>query len=185
MATGTTWDFDEETEPDEQEQQQQQQAKPKGGGLRAFAEQAKRENEALKEQLAKLQEAERTRNVEAALKAKGFDPEIADLVPGKVAGDPAELDKWLTDRAKLFNTKTKTDTGDDDGRQPSDDDRVDKDQDEDEFGDDADAWGRMARANANAVSPSRQADTLHAIQNAKSRTELDALLKKFGNQNVS
>lgn len=182
MSTGTTntWDVDDDTDDTEQ---QDTAPKSKGSGLRAFAEQTRKENEELKAQLAKLQEQDRTRNVAEALKAKGLSAELAELVPAKIAGDPTELDKWLTEKSKLFR-KTKQDTDHQPTSEPPDVDEDDLyDEDDDNMSDDVDALGRMSRVSANALSPSRQQDTMFAIRNAKDRKEIGALLRKFGNQN--
>lgn len=168
MATNTNWDSDD----DDQDEGQQQQ-KPKGG-LREYAEQQKRENAELKEKLEKLEKAEKLRNVENAVKAKGYDPMVANLVPADIASDSAQVEKWLSDHEKLFKPQGSVQ------EQQVQDEEVD----EDELSDDVDAFGRISRVSTSALPPAKEADTLAAIKNAKTRDELDGILRKFGNTNV-
>jgi len=171
MATNNTnWDSD-----DDDDQTDEQQTKPKGGGLRAHAEQVKRENEELKNQLAALQAAERKRTVATALASKGFPSEVAEFVPDSVASDETALEKWLTEKEKVFKP-AQVKTEDEQVNTGFDDD--------DESMQDIDAWGRISRVNSASMPASKASDTMAAIQNAKSREELEAVLRKFGNQNI-
>lgn len=170
MTTGNNWESeDDEGTPNDDGQQQ---AKPKGTGLRAHADQVKRENDELKARVEKFEQAERTRNVQTAIKAKGYDPEIADLVPEKVASDTAELDKWLESKGKLFKVSGQEETAEADGEEES------------ELGEEQDVYNRMSRVSSSALNPTKQADAMSSIKNTKSRAELDQLMRKFGNQNI-
>lgn len=185
MATGNnSWSPDDDDDVDPNEgQNQQTQGKP-SGGLRAHAEQVKRENAELKAALEKLETERRTENVKSAITAKGYDPQIADLVPKEIASDKAELDKWLKERAGLFKTVGKKNVDGDEG-EPVDEGEPEDDLDSEELSDDADAWGRISRVSSSGLPPSKQGDTLAAIHNAKDRKEMDAVLRKFGNKNVN
>jgi hypothetical protein len=173
MATGNNWDF-EEDENAETPEGSEQQPKSKGGGLRAHAEQVKRENDELKAEVEKFKSAERTRNLETAIKAKGFDPKVADLVPKDVSSEAAELDKWLTERAGLFKASGVNE----------DEQVTEMEANEDELNDDVDAWGRVSRVASSALPPTKQADTMAAIRNAQTREELNEVLRKHGNSNI-
>jgi len=173
MTTGNNWESDDDD--DDPNEGGQQQAKPKPTGLRAHAEKVNKENEELKARVAAFEKTERTRNVQTAIKAKGYDPEIADLVPESVASDKAELDKWLESKGKLFKLSGEHDSAD--GQNSDEEDEL-------EIGEEADVYGRMSRVSSSALSPTKNADAMSAIKSAKTRAELDAVMRKFGNQNI-
>lgn len=167
MATGNNWDIDEEdgTEPNEQQGKQ-----PKAGGLRAHAEQVKRENDELRERVEKFEAAERQRNLETAIMAKGFDSAVAGLVPKEISSDE-DVTKWLETNAKLFKNAKQ------------DEQETQQESEKDELGEDAQAWGRVSRVSSSALPPTKQADTMAAIRNAGSREDLNKVLQGFGNTN--
>lgn len=166
MATGNDWDLDDDEGTENNEQQAKQQPK---GGLRAHAEQVKRENAELLERVAKFEAAERTRNLETAIKAKGFDPAVAGLVPQGVSSDE-DVTKWLEANAKLFRSAKQADDGGSEVEEP-------------ELGEDVEAFERVSRVSASALPPTKQADTRAAIANAKTREDLNTVLRGFGNTN--
>lgn len=167
-TNGDNWESD-----DDQDEGQQQQ-KPKSG-LRTHLDQVTKERDEMKSKLEALELAERKRSVEAAIKAKGYDPQVAELVPDSIASDTAQLEKWLTDKGGLFKTPTKQD------ETPVPQGFED---DEDGLDDEAEQYSRIGRVNANALPPSKAQDTMARIKQAKTRAELDEVLREFGNTNV-
>lgn len=172
MATGNNNDWDNNDDDSSQDGNQPPQKK---NGLREHAEQVKRENAELQAKLDAFEAADRKRNIEAAIKAKGFDPLVADLVPQEIASDTSKLDEWLTSKEKLFKPAPKQEEADPD---------VSVDFEEHVLDDDADAFDRISRVSSAALPPSKMADTRSAIKNAKDKEELNTILRKHGNLNV-
>src|SRR5215213_9863124 len=144
MATnGNDWDVDDD---DNQADGGQQKQPPGKGGLREHAKQVERERDELRTRLEKLEKDERTRSVTAAIEAKGYDPEVADLVPDSVAGDAGELEKWLTAKEKLFAPRRK---------QEEENVNTGFEEEGDPMNDDADAYGRMSRVMSGAMPPAK------------------------------
>lgn len=171
MATGNTnWESDDEDDPDNEGTQSQEDKTAKG--LRSHARKVDRENQELKTRLAEFETAARKGLVEKAVTAKGYDPMVVELVPDSVASDEAALEKWLSERDKLF------------GKAKQEEAPVEQGTNDDGF-EDGDGWTRMQRVSASALPATKQADTLAAIKNAKSREELSEVLRGFGNPYVS
>lgn len=173
MATGNTnWDSDDDEDPDDDATQQGQDDKS-AKGLRSHARKVDRENQELKTKLAEFETAARKERVAKAVTAQGFDPAVAGLVPESVASDDAALKKWLTDNEKLL-VKAK--------QEEKQEEKVQTE--EVELGEESDAWDRMSKVSASALPASKQADTASAIKNAKTRDELNEVLRGMGNSYV-
>lgn len=172
MATNDNWDDDDDDTTSQQTQQPQQ----KKNGLREHADQMKRERDEFKAELDAFKAAQAKANVEDAIKAKGFDPIVAGLIPGDIASDRTKLDTWLAENGKAFKSAAKQEDG-----------QTDQEEDENEedyMNDEADAFDRISRVSSSALPPSKQADLRAAIKNAKDRKDLDEILRKHGNVNV-
>lgn len=61
-----------------------------------------KENKELREKLNTLEKHQRKASVSDLIKAKGYDPEIADFVPSDVDASEDAVNKWLETKGKFF-----------------------------------------------------------------------------------
>lgn len=143
-------------------------------GLRAHAKAVDDENKQLKAKLVEFENAARKSRVEKALTTKGFDPKVADLVPPEVASDESALDKWLTEKEGLFvkanaESEPTVPQGYDDGVLTEDDEGM----------------MRVSQVMSSALPASKSADIRSAIAAAKTKDEMNEILRKYGNSFVA
>jgi len=169
-VVGYKW-IDEPDDDDGDDGQGQQQPPPGQQQLPAPARQhmrkVERERDTLKAELEALRAEKRKVGVADVVKAKGYDPMIAELIPAGVDGDDA-IGKWLDERTAVF-AKTKVDAddnGSDAGQVPPDV---------------AAALGTVSNLTAAAISPAKPADLLAQLNDPTLTPErLNALLRANG-----
>lgn len=129
-----------------------------------------KENQDLKKQLADFAAAQRKTSVSDVLKAKGYNPLIADLIPSTVETSEEALGKWLDERAAIF-AKVQTDDstpppdGDDGGLPPEM----------------TAAFNAMGNVASNAQPAGKQADILAQLNSPTlTRDQLDAIMRAGG-----
>lgn len=169
--SNTDWDDDDDGNPSGNDSNDGKQKTPPGG-LREHAKQVAKENAELKAQLEKMQQAQQVERVEKIVKNKGFLPDVAELVPAHLASDDAAVEKWLADREKVLGKIPVEETV------------------EQGFGDDVEdeemaAYGRVSRVSQASLPATKAADLRAAIAGAKTRAELDEVMRKQGNQYVA
>lgn len=90
------------------EQPQEQAQGPKA--LRDAYEKEKAERKALEERLAKLEQAEQSKSLAAALEGKGVNPKAAKLALSQGV-TPDKLDEWLGEWGDLFGAQQEQSSG--------------------------------------------------------------------------
>lgn len=78
-------------------------------GARKHYRKVERELAEAKKKLAEQEKAVRVSSVADVVKAKGFDPKVAGLIPSDLAVDAVE--KWLDDNGSMFAKATTEDPG--------------------------------------------------------------------------
>lgn len=170
MANDDDWD-DDDPQPNAADNNNNDKA-PKG--LRAHAKKVEDELKAANARLKELEDAARKDRVTKAVAAKGFDPAVAEVVPADVAADDTALEKWLTAKESLFAKAAKTE-----------DAMVPTGFEEDALDEDADGIMRISQVSAGSLPVTKNADIRHAIASAKTREEMNEIMKKQGNQFVA
>lgn len=165
---GYQWVDDPEDDDDDSQSQASNDANNLPKAARAHLRKMERENGDLKAQVASLMANQRNAAVREAVRAKGYDPALADLIPPNVEANVEAVGKWLDDRASLFVKMTKSNdsgTQEDQGSDAGVDDETQA------------ALAAMSRASANAQSPARQADLMAQLNDPNLTIEkLNALV---------
>lgn len=164
---GFVW-TDDDDDDDNGQQQQQQQVPELPPAARKHLRQVTKELKEAREQLATLQVERRKTSVTDVLKAKGFDPAIADLIPSTVETSEEAIGKWLDDRSSIFaKTITTTDTP------PAEMDTVDSAT--------AAAFGQISNVEAGAMPPDKAKDLLARLNTpGLTRAQLDDIMRSGG-----
>jgi hypothetical protein len=116
LANQWTYDSDDDDfDNDGQGQQQQGQGQQLPNAARQHMRKMEQENKKLKEKLDELERAQRKTSIADLVKAKGYDPEVVDLIPGTVEATDVAVTAWLDSKSKVL-AKMKTES-DDDGAQ--------------------------------------------------------------------
>ena len=142
--------------------------------IRALREKAENDSRTIKElrdELAKIKDAQRTTAVADLLKSKGLDPIVADLVPKDVEASPAALEEWYSKYGKAFAPATaESGEGQESGGEgdPAGTGSVPEGE--------QDALSELLSSVQQRVTPAAAADLARKMQNAGSQEELLALI---------
>jgi hypothetical protein len=133
-----------------------QDAGPKA--LRDRLKSLEKENRELKEQNTTLSKRVRTTSVSDVVKAKGYNPKVAALIPADIEASEDAIGKWLEEFADVFSLKKTEET-------PATTAEVeDASSDDGSVGDDvADALSAIANVSSSSITPTRQSDLLKQI----------------------
>jgi hypothetical protein len=126
--------------------------------LRARLKALEKENRELKESNTTLTKQVRTRSVGDLVKAKGYNPKVAALIPSDVDVSEDAITKWLDEYADVFSLKKTEEV-----KTPAveaEDDSSDEGVVEDEV---QAAMNAINNASHGALTPTRQADLLRQI----------------------
>lgn len=160
---------------DDEENEQGQPQVPKA--LRKHVAKLEKQLADMKQENEKYKAASRKTAVEDALKAKGVDPRVAAFVPADLESTQEAIEKWLTDYADLFPAKqqsTSQATSEDGGEGEG------EGQESSEDADLAASMGRMSEVTGGGKAPTKEADLMAAVNNAKTREDLDKLVSAAG-----
>lgn len=158
-----------EDDDDDQDQDQGQQATPPEPppALRKHLRKIERELADLKKEKEAWSAQARTATVVDVVKAEGYDPKIADLIPSTVDGADA-IKLWLSERSSVF---AKVSTGNSEQDNP------------DEGGVDADtveAYNALQQVSAAAQPATKLRDLEALIKGAKTVEELNEVMRRAG-----
>jgi len=126
-----------------------------------------KENAALKVQVEEFLKSQRTSSLSDKVKAKGYDPMVAALIPPTVDGDA--VDKWLDDHAKvLAKAVSDESTAEDEGTGGVSPEQMA-------------AMQAVTNASAAGIVPIKPADLYAQMQDPKLTKEgLDAIIRSQG-----
>lgn len=137
---------------------------------RAHLKKLEKELKELREQNATYLASQRKNSVGDVLKAKGYDPTIADLIPSTVETSDEAIGKWLDERAHIF-AKMKTPDADDSAT--SDTGSIDAET--------AAAFSLMGNVTSNAQTANKATDLLARLNSPNlTRAELDKIMRDGG-----
>lgn len=167
---GNQWNFN---DPDDDDDNDNQGGNSNQGELpkaaRAHMRKLETELKATLKQLADIQAQQRQVSVSDVVKAKGFDPKVADFVPTDVNGEDA-VGKWLDERSSLFMKATTSNT-------PAAETPPEEVLPQDVM----DAMAALGNITSNATSPARPADLMAKLSDPKlTRDELDSIMRAGG-----
>jgi len=117
----------------------------------------------LRSQFETLNKGQRDRTIKEALERRGVNPKISSFIPQDIDPTEESVSKWLDDNAEVFgyeNGQTQ--------QKPNTDPA------------DIAAYKRMTSAADSGVSSDHNADLMQKILNAKSKDELDTIIKLSG-----
>ena len=126
----------------------------------------------LLEENATLKKAQRKLSVSELIKAKGYDPEIAEFVPAEVEASEDALTKWLDTKAKFFAKQTGEGTND---ASEGDTGSVDTNQGVAIPPEVMEALGLVAGVSSNAITPAKPADLMAQMKNANHEQLIEIL----------
>lgn len=118
-----------------------------------------------------LKASQRNTSVKDIVKAKGFDPAVADLIPPTVEASEEALGKWLDERSALFAKTTTTGAvaGDASTAEPEVDPMV------------MQALGLLGKATSGAITPEKPQDLMARIKDPSlTKEQFDAILRSQG-----
>jgi hypothetical protein len=130
-----------------------------------------KENQELKDKLAKLELSQRKTSVSEIIKAKGYDPKISAFVPKEIDSTDEAVGKWLEDFGGLF-AKT--------GAEDTQDAKEDEGKDDAVAPDIKAALAQLSNAASGGMTPKMLADLDQQMKNAKTEEELFAIMRKQG-----
>lgn len=152
---------------DDEDPGQQQQAPPEPPpALRKHLKSLEKKLKDLEAEKAVWSAKARTTAVADVVKAQGYDPKIADLIPSTVDGEAAIV-AWLGERSSVF---AKVSTSDSEGE--SDVDEVDPET--------MQAFNVMQNVSGSAQPASKLKDLEARIKSVKSTEELDDIMRSLG-----
>lgn len=125
--------------------------------LRKALKRAEKEKKEIADQLAQIQADLRSRNVKDVLATKGVPDKVAKFIPADVS-TPEQVDAWLAENADIFGFSKSADA-------PANE----------ETQENVRSYERINASTHNASAPTRDADLLAKLQNAKSIDELNAV----------
>jgi len=158
MANQNEWDDENDQEDSSNRQNGSKNDNP--GDLRKALKVAKKENERLVKDLAQIQTEFRSRSVKDVLESKGVPAKVANFIPADVTTSD-QITAWLTENSDVFGFQLNdAESGADDETRNQNISNVQ----------------RINAAVQNATSPTRDADLLSKINNAKTKDELDAVM---------
>jgi hypothetical protein len=163
------WTDDDDDDAEDVQPNKAELPKPARDHLRKI----ERELKALREENSTLKASSRKASVSDLVKAKGYDPEIAELVPSSVEATDEAVTKWLESKGKLFAKMKTEDTPTEDATgEPGEGFELPPEL--------LDALGRVSNASSGSVTPTKPADAMSKIQGAKNPAELIEFLKSQG-----
>lgn len=131
-----------------------------------------KELKTLREENAKLKTTQRKSSVSDLIKAKGYDPEIAEFVPADVEASEDAVTKWLETKGKFF---AKQQTGEGTDSSAGDTSGVDTNEGVAIPPEVAEALGLVAQASSGAITPAKPADLMAQMRSANHEQLLEIL----------
>lgn len=142
---------------------------------RAHLRKVEQELKALREENVKLKATRRLTTVADIVKAKGFDPEIADFIPADVDASDDAVSKWLESKGKFFAKPTTESPEVTDGAAGGDAST----QGHSITPEAAAALNLVSSVSAGAMTPQRESDMITKIQSS-TKDQLMDLLRSQG-----